>query len=60
MKTRNSKRITLSERGSRFEVGVDARFLREGVFAAQNIIAVPHTKFLPRLEQIPKWFEVSF
>lgn len=33
---------TTSSRGSRFEVQVKARFLREGVFDVQNIITIPH------------------
>ena len=35
---------TTSPRGSRFEVDVNARFLKEGVFDAQNLITIPHAK----------------
>jgi mRNA interferase MazF len=40
---------TTSQRGSRFEVNVRVKFLREGVFDAQNIITVPHAKLVRRL-----------
>lgn len=40
---------TTSPRGSRFEVKVKAKFLRDGVFNVQNIITIPHAKFLCRL-----------
>ncbi|MBW4583440.1 MAG: type II toxin-antitoxin system PemK/MazF family toxin [Tildeniella nuda ZEHNDER 1965/U140] len=40
---------TTSSRGSRFEVQVKARFLREGVFDIQNIITVPYAKLLRKL-----------
>jgi mRNA interferase MazF len=40
---------TTSSRGSRFEVQVQARFLREGVFDVQNIITIPHAKLLRKL-----------
>lgn len=40
---------TTSSRGSRFEVQVKARFLREGVFDVQNIITIPHAKLLRKL-----------
>lgn len=32
---------TTSPRGSRFEVEVNARFLKKGVFDAQNLITIP-------------------
>jgi mRNA interferase MazF len=35
---------TTSPRGSRFEVDVNARFLKKGVFDAQNLITIPHAK----------------
>lgn len=40
---------TTSVRGSRFEVNVNVRFLREGVFDIQNIITIPHAKLLRKL-----------
>jgi mRNA interferase MazF len=40
---------TTSSRGSRFEVKIKANFLREGVFDIQNIITIPHAKFLRKL-----------
>lgn len=35
---------TTQPRSSRFEVNVEARFLKPGVFDAQNIITIPHAK----------------
>jgi mRNA interferase MazF len=40
---------TTSLRGSRFEVKIKAKFLREGVFDLQNIITIPHAKLLRKL-----------
>jgi mRNA interferase MazF len=40
---------TTSSRGSRFEVKIQARFLREGVFDVQNIVTIPHAKLLRKL-----------
>jgi mRNA interferase MazF len=40
---------TTSPRNSRFEVQVKARFLREGVFDAQNLATIPFPKALKRL-----------
>lgn len=40
---------TTSPRSSRFEVQVNARFLRQGVFDLQNIITIPHAKLLRKL-----------
>lgn len=40
---------TTSPRSSRFEVQVNARFLRQGVFDVQNIITIPHAKLLRKL-----------
>ncbi|HEY9874895.1 MAG TPA: type II toxin-antitoxin system PemK/MazF family toxin [Candidatus Obscuribacterales bacterium] len=40
---------TTSPRGSRFEVQVKAKFLREGVFDVQNIITIPHAKLLRKM-----------
>lgn len=40
---------TTSPRGSRFEVAITARFLRSGVFDAQNLVTIPHAKLLRQL-----------
>ncbi len=40
---------TTSARGSRFEVAVKARFLKSGVFDAQNLITIPEAKLLRKL-----------
>jgi mRNA interferase MazF len=40
---------TTSPRGSRFEVNVQARFLRPGVFDAQNLVTIPHAKLIRKL-----------
>jgi mRNA interferase MazF len=40
---------TTSARGSGFEVAVSARFLKPGVFDAQNLISIPHAKLVRRL-----------
>jgi mRNA interferase MazF len=40
---------TTSPRGSRFEVDVKARFLRPGVFDAQNLVTIPHAKLMRKL-----------
>ncbi len=40
---------TSSARGSGFEVAVPARFLKPGVFDAQNLISIPHAKLVRRL-----------
>lgn len=40
---------TTSQRGSRFEVQIKVKFLREGVFDIQNLITIPHTKLLRKL-----------
>jgi mRNA interferase MazF len=40
---------TTAARGSRFEVAVDAKFLCEGVFDAQNPVTIPHSKLVRRL-----------
>jgi mRNA interferase MazF len=37
---------TTSSRGSRFEVNVEAKFLRPGVFDAQNLVTIPHAKLM--------------
>jgi len=40
---------TTSSRGSRFEVDIKTRFLRPGVFDAQNLITIPHAKLMRKL-----------
>jgi mRNA interferase MazF len=40
---------TTSPRGSRFEVAITTRFLRPGVFDAQNLVTIPHAKLLRKL-----------
>ena len=40
---------TTSPRGSRFEVDVEVRFLRDGVFDAQNLVTVPQAKLIRKL-----------
>lgn len=40
---------TTSARGSAFEVAVTARFLKPGVFDAQNLVSIPHAKLVRRL-----------
>jgi len=40
---------TTSARGSRFEVDIKTRFLRPGVFDAQNLITIPHAKLMRKL-----------
>ncbi|MEG4939560.1 type II toxin-antitoxin system PemK/MazF family toxin [Microcoleus sp. F4-D5] len=40
---------TASLRGSRFEVKVKNKFLREGVFDVQNMMTIPHAKLLRKL-----------
>jgi mRNA interferase MazF len=48
---------TTSGRGSRFEVSVKAKFLREGVFDVQNIVTIPHAKLIRKLgDLIPEQF----
>jgi mRNA interferase MazF len=37
---------TTSPRGSRCEVATPTRFLRPGVFDAQNVVTIPHAKLL--------------
>jgi mRNA interferase MazF len=43
---------TTSPRGTRFEVAVRTHYLREGVFDAQNLITVPHAKYIRRLGRL--------
>ncbi len=40
---------TTSVRGTRFEVSLNARFLKTGAFDVQNIISVSHAKFVRKL-----------
>lgn len=40
---------TTSPRGSRFEVEIKVKFLREGAFDVQNLITIPHAKLLRKL-----------
>ena len=40
---------TTSVRGTRFEVSINARFLRTGAFDAQNIVSVSHAKLIRKL-----------
>ena len=40
---------TTSPRGSRFEVAIAMRFLRPGVFDAQNLVTIPRAKLLRKL-----------
>ena len=40
---------TTSVRGSRFEVKIKARFLKDGAFDAQNLVTIPHAKLIRRL-----------
>ena len=43
---------TTSPRGSRFEVNVNARFLKSGAFDVQNLITIPHAKLLRKLGKL--------
>jgi len=40
---------TTSSRGSRFEVDVKTRFLRQGTFDTQNLITIPIAKLIRKL-----------
>jgi mRNA interferase MazF len=40
---------TTSVRGTRFEVSLNVRFLKQGAFDAQNIVSVSHAKFVRKL-----------
>jgi mRNA interferase MazF len=44
---------TTSPRNSRFEVSVKARFLKPGVFDAQNLVTVPLAKLVRKLGRLP-------
>ena len=43
---------TTSARGSHFEVAIDAKFLKSGVFDAQNIVTIPIAKLVRRIEKL--------
>lgn len=43
---------TTSLRGSRFEVELKIKFLREGSFDAQNLITIPHAKLIRNLGKL--------
>ena len=43
---------TTSLRGSRFEVGLKIKFLREGGFDAQNLVTIPHAKLIRNLGRL--------
>ena len=40
---------TTSPRNSRFEVRIEARFLRPGVFDAQSLVTIPKAKLMRKL-----------
>jgi mRNA interferase MazF len=40
---------TTATRGTRFEVDVSAKFLRQGAFDAQNLVTIPEAKLIRRL-----------
>lgn len=40
---------TTSVRGTRFEVAINARFLKKGAFECQNIITISHAQLLRKL-----------
>jgi len=44
---------TTSPRGSNFEVAIPARFLRSGVFDAQNLVTIPKVKLVRKLGVLP-------
>jgi len=43
---------TTSARGTRFEASVSVKFLKEGVFDAQNLVTIPHAKLLRLLGKL--------
>lgn len=43
---------TTSPRSSRFEVEIKTRFLKPGVFDAQNLVTIPHAKLLKKLGEL--------
>ena len=40
---------TTALRGSRFEVGLEIKFLRKDGFDAQNLVTIPHAKLIRKL-----------
>ncbi len=40
---------TTSIRGTRFEVSLNVRFLKQGAFDAQNIVSISHAKLIRKL-----------
>jgi len=40
---------TTRARGTRFEVDIEAKFLRSGVFDAQNLVTIPYIKLIKKL-----------
>jgi mRNA interferase MazF len=44
---------TTSDRGSGYEVATAVRFLKQGVFDAQNLVTVPRVKLLRKLGTLP-------
>lgn len=40
---------TTSLRGSRFEVVIKVRYLKDGAFDAQNLVTIPHAKLIRKL-----------
>lgn len=43
---------TTSIRGTRFEVSLKIRFLKQGAFDAQNITSISHAKFVRKLGSV--------
>ena len=43
---------TTSLRGSRFEIKLNIRFLREGGFDTQNLVTLPHAKLIRNLGRL--------
>ncbi|MFZ6017021.1 MAG: type II toxin-antitoxin system PemK/MazF family toxin [Nitrospirota bacterium] len=43
---------TTSPRGSRFEVEIKVKFLRPGVFDAQNIVTIPQARLIRKLGEL--------
>jgi mRNA interferase MazF len=44
---------TTSTRGTAYEVPVQVRFLKPGAFDTQNLVTVPHAKFVRKLGDLP-------
>lgn len=40
---------TTSPRGTQFEAGMSVSYLRPGVFDVQNLVTIPHAKYLRKL-----------